>query len=79
MDSSLKETLIAWAEEYNDPKYFQEDPIAFPRIFVDRHATGDASLAVVEISGLLAAMGKRQFLPKETLLRPCRNVKQWNF
>ena len=34
MDELLKETLIAWAEEYNDPKYFQEDPIAFPRKFV---------------------------------------------
>ena len=29
MDAGLKETLIGWAEEYNDPKYFQEDPIIF--------------------------------------------------
>ena len=30
MENSIKEQLIQWAEEYNDPKYFQEDPIAFP-------------------------------------------------
>ena len=24
MDAGLKETLIGWAEEYNDPKYFWE-------------------------------------------------------
>ena len=29
MDAGIKETLIGWAEEYNDPKYFQEDPIIF--------------------------------------------------
>ena len=68
MDQRLKETLIAWAEEYNDPKYFQEDPIAFPRIFVDRHATGDASLADVEISALLAAhlaWGRRAMIVRD--------------
>ena len=68
MDQRLKETLIAWAEEYNDPKYFQEDPIAFPRIFVDRHATGEASLADVEISALLAAhlaWGRRAMIVRD--------------
>ena len=23
--------LREWAETYNDPKYFEEDPIAFPK------------------------------------------------
>ena len=26
MTDQIKETLIGWAQEYNDPKYFQEDP-----------------------------------------------------
>ncbi len=55
MDKCLKETLIAWAEEYNDPKYFQEDPIIFPTRFAREYACGKASLADVEISALLAA------------------------
>ncbi len=55
MDQSLKETLSAWAEEYNDPKYFQEDPIIFPTRFARLYKEGEASLADVEISALLAA------------------------
>ena len=68
MDQALKETLIAWAEEYNDPKYFQEDPIAFPRKFVDRYAAGEVSLADVEISALLAAhlaWGRRAMIVRD--------------
>ena len=55
MDSKLKYTLIQWAEEYNDPKYFQEDPIAFPREFAARYASGSASLADIEIAAVLSA------------------------
>ncbi len=68
MDQALKETLIAWAEEYNDPKYFQEDPIAFPRKFVEKHAAGEASLADVEIAALLSAhlaWGRRAMIVRD--------------
>lgn len=68
MDESLKNTLIAWAEEYNDPAYFQEDPIAFPRKFVEKLAAGEASLADVEISALLAshlAWGRRAMIVRD--------------
>ena len=68
MDTRLKETLIAWAEEYNDPKYFQEDPIAFPRKFVEKHKAGEASLADVEISALLSAhlaWGRRAMIVRD--------------
>ena len=68
MDHTLKETLIAWAEEYNDPKYFQEDPIAFPRIFVEKYAVREASLADIEISALLAAhlaWGRRAMIVRD--------------
>ena len=50
MDTRTKDTLIEWAEEYNDPKYFQEDPIIFPTQFARRYAAGEATLADVEIS-----------------------------
>ena len=68
MDTRLKETLIAWAEEYNDPKYFQEDPIAFPRKFVEKYKAGEASLADVEISALLSAhlaWGRRAMIVRD--------------
>ena len=68
MNDSLKSTLIAWAEEYNDPAYFQEDPIAFPRKFVEKLAVGEASLADVEISALLAshlAWGRRAMIVRD--------------
>lgn len=33
MDSTLKKQLQEWAKEYNQPKYFQEDPCQFPHRF----------------------------------------------
>ena len=46
---------MGWAEEYNDPRYFQEDPIVFPTGFARKYEAGQASLADVEISALLSA------------------------
>lgn len=54
MDQTVKETLIEWAEKYNDPQYFTEDPIIFPKHFAGKYAAGEASLADVEIAALLA-------------------------
>ena len=68
MDNSVKETLIGWAHQYNDPKYFQEDPIAFPRIFAGRYACGEASLADVEIAAVLSAhlaWGRRAMIVRD--------------
>ena len=68
MDNSLKETLIGWAEEYNDPKYFQEDPIIFPTRFAKMHEVGKASVADVEISALLSshlAWGRRAMIVRD--------------
>ena len=68
MDTGLKETLAAWAEEYNDPKYFQEDPIIFPTRFARSHECGEASLADVEISALLSshlAWGRRAMIVRD--------------
>ncbi len=68
MNSNIKETLTAWAEEYNDPKYFQEDPIIFPTRFARMYEAGEASLADVEISALLAAhlaWGRRAMIVRD--------------
>lgn len=68
MEEALKETLIGWAEEYNHPKYFQEDPIIFPTEFARRLQTGKASLADVEIAALLAAhlaWGRRAMIVRD--------------
>lgn len=43
--------LKDWAEEYNDLKYFGDDPISFPREFAKR----EASLQDIEIAALLSA------------------------
>ena len=68
MDTELKETLAGWAEEYNDPKYFQEDPIIFPTRFARSHECGEASRADVEISALLSshlAWGRRAMIVRD--------------
>ena len=68
MDTALKETLIGWAQEYNDPKYFQEDPIIFPTRLARKYEAGEASLADVEISALLAAhlaWGRRAMIVRD--------------
>ena len=68
MDISLKNTLIEWAEEYNDPRYFQEDPIIFPTRFAQSYEHSEASLADVEISALLAAhlaWGRRSMIVRD--------------
>ena len=68
MTAEIKETLIGWAHEYNDPKYFQEDPIAFPREFAGRLSCGQASLADVEIAALLSAhlaWGRRAMIVRD--------------
>ena len=35
MDSRTIDLLRGWAETYNDPAYFREDPIAFPARFAE--------------------------------------------
>ena len=68
MENSLKEKLIGWAEEYNHPRYFQEDPIIFPTHFARRLEDGKASIADVEISALLSAhlaWGRRAMIVRD--------------
>ncbi len=68
MDSKIKETLIEWALEYNDPEYFQEDPIIFPTQFARKMKEGKAVLADVEIAALLSshlAWGRRSMIVRD--------------
>lgn len=68
MEQSLKETLIGWAHEYNDPKYFEEDPIIFPRHFTQKFSSDEAVMADVEIAALLSshlAWGRRAMIVRD--------------
>lgn len=68
MENAVKEQLIAWAEEYNDPKYFREDPIIFPTMMAEKHRKGECTLADVEISALIAAhlaWGRRAMIVRD--------------
>ena len=64
MNQKTADLLREWAEEYNQPKYFEDDPIAFPREFVRR----GASLQDVEIAAVFAAhlaWGRRAMITRD--------------
>ena len=68
MKQNTIDMLREWAEEYNDLKYFEEDPIAFPREFVRR----GASLQDVEIAAIFSAhlaWGRRPMI-----IRDCQRL-----
>ena len=68
MDEKIRQTLIEWADKYNDPQYFQEDPIIFPTGFVRDFKVGKATLADVEIAALFSAhlaWGKRAMIVRD--------------
>ena len=44
MDEVLADKLRGWAERYNNPRYFAEDPIAFPRRFAQMMTTTQPTL-----------------------------------
>lgn len=51
MTEKTARLLREWAEEYNDLKYFEDDPVCFPREFARR----GASLQDIEIAAVFAA------------------------
>ena len=68
MDTDTRERLIGWAEKYNDPQYFQEDPIIFPTRMAERYRRGQCLLADVEITALIAAhlaWGRRAMIVRD--------------
>ena len=64
MTKDTIQKLTDWAETYNDPVYFENDPIAFPREFVRR----GAELQDVEIAAVLSshlAWGRRDMIVRD--------------
>ena len=64
MQEELKEQLKKWAGKYNDPAYFSEDPICFPREFARR----GASRQDIEIAAVLSAhlaWGRRNMIVRD--------------
>lgn len=74
MTEALKQQLSDWAAKYNDPVYFVEDPIAFPREFASR----GASLRDIEIAAVFAAhfaWGRRSMIVRD--LERFFNFMEW--
>ncbi|MBQ6096782.1 MAG: DUF2400 family protein, partial [Bacteroidales bacterium] len=68
VESKIKELLREYADKYNDRRYFEEDPVSFPRHFVTLLEDGTATLQDVEIAGLLAAhlaWGRRAMIVRD--------------
>ncbi len=64
MREEIRSQLVEWAGKYNDPAFFREDPIIFPREFLRR----GACLQDIEIAGLLAAhlaWGRRNMIVRD--------------
>lgn len=79
LDAAITEKLWNWAERYNNPRYFEEDPIAFPRRFYRMMTTVQPSLGFeggewrpslqdIEIAAVFAAhlaWGRRSTIIKD--------------
>ena len=68
MEDKVRKLLVEWAETYNDPKYFEEDPIAFPRRFSELEKAGKCSVRDVEVAAVFAAhfaWGRRAMIVRD--------------
>lgn len=62
------EQLRRYAAQYNDLRYFEQDPIIFPRRFAQLLARGEASLKDVEVAAVIAshlAWGRRSMIVRD--------------
>ncbi len=67
MKTDLK-SLAELSEIYNNPLYFDEDPVKFPRHFFEMYKEGKATLQDIEIAGLLCshlAWGRRSMIVRD--------------
>ena len=65
MTEEMARQLAAWAETYNDPAYFTEDPIIFPKHFAGK----GACLQDIETAAVVAAhlaWGRRAMIVRDT-------------
>lgn len=68
MNKEIVAQLKEWADTYNDPQYFQEDPIAFPTRFAELSARGERCLKDVEVAAVFAAhfaWGRRSMIVRD--------------
>lgn len=68
MTEEIRRQLLDWAETYNDPKYFQEDPIAFPTRFAQMARAGKSTIKDVEVAAVFAAhfaWGRRAMIVRD--------------
>ena len=78
LPQTVIEKLLLWAEEYNDPVYFKEDPIIFPGFFAERYHRGVSCLQDVEIAALIAshlAWGRRNMIVRD--VRKAMDEMDW--
>ena len=68
MEPILADKLRSWAEKYNNPRYFKEDPIAFPSLF----ARKGASLQDVEVAAVFAA--HFAWVRRSMIVRDCNRL-----
>lgn len=69
MKAETENLLRLWAGKYNNPKYFTQDPIAFPRHFAGLYPKGEAGLQDIEIAGLFSAhlaWGRREMIVRDS-------------
>ena len=68
MTGDIERQLRDWAEKYNDPVWFTEDPIAFPTRFAGWMKEGKACLQDVEVAAVFAAhfaWGRRAMIVRD--------------
>lgn len=68
MDKTKVELLRDWAETYNDPAYFREDPIAFPARFAEMEKRQTRCLKDIETAAVFAshfAWGRRAMIVRD--------------
>ena len=68
MDNRTIDLLRGWAETYNDPAYFREDPIAFPERFAEMEKRGTRCLKDIETAAVFAshfAWGRRAMIVRD--------------
>ena len=68
MDQLLAAQLKSWADIYDDRRYFEEDPIAFPTKFEEMRRRGEASLKDVEVAAVFSAhfaWGRRAMIVRD--------------
>ncbi|PKP00344.1 MAG: TIGR02757 family protein [Bacteroidetes bacterium HGW-Bacteroidetes-8] len=64
--------LVALSDEYNNPNYFTDDPVKYPKYFYDKYKQGKSTLQDIEISAILCAhlaWGRR-----DIIVRSCERL-----